>query len=164
MKDAVNSSEIVSLKRLSIMLELHQKLRDINFKTFLKYPTIQFISRFINLRMGVAGAFVMGSIVWVINAGFGWWPATTAAMKQAAYTFLFGGMLIKMLDTIAIRINNRYLAIATATVITASLTIILVYIVNSLKGTPRPFASTLPTIIMAPPAFLALAIRKRIKK
>ena len=128
------------------------------------YKTIQFISRFINLRMGLAGAFVMGSIVWVINAGFGWWPATTAAMKQAAYTFLFGGMLIKMLDTIAIRISNRYLAIAAATVITASLTIILVYIVHNLKGTPRPFASTLPTIIMAPPGFLALAIRKRIRK
>ncbi len=127
------------------------------------HKIIHFISRFINLRMGLAGALVMGSIVWVINAGFGWWPATTAAMKQAAYTFLFGGMLIKMLDTIAVRIKNRYLAIATATIITASLTIILVYIIHSLKGTPRPFASTLPTMIMAPPGFLALAIRKRIK-
>ncbi|NQT76896.1 MAG: hypothetical protein HQ565_04210 [Bacteroidetes bacterium] len=124
---------------------------------------MQFISRFINLRMGMAGALVMGSIVWMINAGFGWWPATTAAMKQAAYTFLFGGMLIKMLDAIAIRIKNRYLAVATATIITASVTIILVYIIHSLKGTPRPFASTLPTMIMAPPGFLALAIRKRIR-
>ena len=124
--------------------------------------TIHFISRFINIRMGLAGAVVMGSIIWVINAGFGWWPATTAAMKQAAYTFLFGGMLIKLLDTIALRIKNRYLAIAAATIITASLTIILVYIVHNLKGTPRPFASTLPTIILAPPGFLALAIRKRI--
>ena len=127
------------------------------------HKTMQFISRFIDFRMGMAGALVMGSIVWVINAGYGWWPATTAAMKQAAYTFLFGGMLIKMLDTIAIRIKNRYLAIATATIITASVTIILVYIIHSLKGTPRPFASTLPTMIMAPPGFLALAIRKRIK-
>jgi len=124
--------------------------------------TIHFISRFINIRMGLAGAVVMGSIIWVINAGFGWWPATTAAMKQAAYTFLFGGMLIKLLDTIALRIKNRYLAIAAATIITASLTIILVYIVHNLKGTPRPFASTLPTIILAPPGFLALAIKKRI--
>jgi len=127
------------------------------------HKTMQFISRFINLRMGMAGALVMGSIVWMINAGFGWWPATTAAMKQAAYTFLFGGMLIKMLDAIAIRIKNRYLAVATATIITASVTIILVYIIHSLKGTPRPFASTLPTMIMAPPGFLALAIRKRIR-
>jgi hypothetical protein len=124
----------------------------------------QFISRFINLKMGLAGALVMGAIVWFINMGYGWWPATTAALKQAAYTFLFGGVLIKILDTVAMKIKNRYLAIATATILVSVITIILVYIVHNLKGTPRPFESTLPTLIMAPPGFLALAIRKRIRE
>ena len=113
--------------------------------------------------MGLAGALVMGTIVWFINMSYGWWPATTAALKQAAYTFLFGGILIKILDTIAVKIKNRYLAIVGATLLVSVITIILVYIVHNLKGTPRPFESTLPTIIMAPPGFLALAIRKRIK-
>ncbi len=121
------------------------------------------ISRFINIRMGFAGALIMGAIVWFINMGYGWWPATTAALKQAAYTFLFGGILIKILDTIASRIRNRYIAVISATLFVSVITIILVYIVHNLKGTPRPFESTLPTIIMAPPGFLALAIRKRIK-
>ncbi len=121
------------------------------------------ISRFINIRMGFAGALIMGAIVWFINMGYGWWPATTAALKQAAYTFLFGGILIKILDTIASRIRNRYIAVISATLLVSVITIILVYIVHNLKGTPRPFESTLPTIIMAPPGFLALAIRKRIK-
>ncbi len=128
------------------------------------HPVIEFLNRFINLKMGLAGAIVMGAIVWFINMSYGWWPATTAAMKQAAYTFLFGGILIKILDTIAIKIENRYLAVATATLAVSITTIILVYLVHSLKGTPRPFESTLPTIIMAPPGFLALAIRNRIKK
>jgi hypothetical protein len=121
------------------------------------------ISRFINLKMGLAGAFIMGGIVWFINMGFGWWPATTAALKQFAYTFLLGGILIKILDTIAVRISNRYIAVIVASISVSVFTIILVYIVHSMKGTPRPFESTLPTIAMAPPGFLALAIRKRWK-
>jgi hypothetical protein len=111
--------------------------------------------------MGLAGAFIMGGIVWFINMGFGWWPATTAALKQFAYTFLLGGILIKILDTIAERIPNRYVAVIVASVSVSVFTIILVYIVHTMKGTPRPFESTLPTIVMAPPGFLALAIRKR---
>ncbi len=128
------------------------------------HPIVEFLNRFINLKMGLAGAVVMGAIVWFINMSFGWWPATTAALKQAAYTFLFGGILIKILDTITVKIKNPYLAVATATLVVSITTIILVYLVHNLKGTPRPFESTLPTIIMAPPGFLALAIRKRIKK
>ena len=123
----------------------------------------KFISKLINVKMGLAGAVIMGGIVWLINMNHGWWPATTAALKQGAYTFFFGGILIKMLDTIASRINNRYLAIITATLTISVITIILVYGVHNMKGTPRPFESTLPTIIMAPPGFLALSIRKRLK-
>ena len=128
-----------------------------------KHPVISFLNRFINLKMGFAGAIIMGGIVWFINMSFGWWPATTAALKQAAYTFLFGGILIKILDTIATKINQRYLAIAVATISVSIITILLVYGVHSMKGTPRPFESTLPTIIMAPPGFLTLAIRKRLR-
>jgi len=128
-----------------------------------KSPVISFLNRFIDIKMGLAGAVIMGGIVWLINMSFGWWPATTAALKQAAYTFIFGGILIKILNTISTRISNRYLAIAMATIIVSVATILLVYGVHSMKGTPRPFESTLPTIIMAPPGFLALAIRKRLR-
>lgn len=124
---------------------------------------ISFLKRFINIKMGFAGAIVMGGIVWFINISFGWWPATTAALKQAAYTFILGGILIKMLDTITLKISNRYLAVVVATLSVSALTILLVYGVHSMKGTPRPFESTLPTMIMAPPGFLALSIRKRLR-
>lgn len=128
-------------------------------------PTVyKFISKFINIKMGLAGAFVMGAIVWIINYSYGWWPATTAALKQAAYTFLFGGILIKILDTICGKIKNRILAIVISTLVVSCTTIVLVYFVHRLKGTPYPEASTLPTIIMAPPGFLALAIRNRWKR
>ena len=29
------------------------------------------INRFINIKMGLTGAFIMGGIVWFINIGFG---------------------------------------------------------------------------------------------
>lgn len=125
--------------------------------------SLALVNRFINVKIGLIGAFIMGGIVWFINMGFGWWPATTAALKQFAYTFLLGGILIRILDTIATKINNRYAAITVAALSVSAFTIILVYLVHSMKGTPRPFESTLPTIIMAPPGFLALAIRKRWK-
>jgi hypothetical protein len=125
---------------------------------------MKFINRFINVKMGLAGALIMGGIVWLINMSHGWWPATTAALKQAAYTFLLGGILIKILDTIAVKIKNKYLAITLATLMVSVVTIILVYIVHNMRGTPRPFESTLPTVIMAPPGFLALAIRKRMRR
>jgi len=122
---------------------------------------VGFAGRFINFRMGAAGALIMGVIVVWINIDF--WPghALTAGLKQAAYTFLFGGMIIKLLETITLRINNKTAAIIIAVLVTSLVTIGLVYFVHSLRGTPMPFESTLPTIILAPPGFLALSIRKR---
>jgi hypothetical protein len=105
----------------------------------------------------------MGLIVFFINLDHGWGPATTAALKQAGYTFLLGGVIIKILETIALKIGPRYMAIIISTIVTSLLTITLVYLVHSMRGTPKPFESTLPTILMAPPGFLALAIRTRRK-
>lgn len=103
----------------------------------------------------------MGLIVGFVNTGFGWWPALTAAMKQAAYTFLFGGMLIKLLYSMAGRIKNRFSGVLISSVAVSLLTILLVFLLHSMKGTPKPFESTIPTIILAPPGFFALAWRKR---
>ena len=113
--------------------------------------------------MGAAGALIMGIIVVWINISH--WPvqALTAGLKQAAYTFLFGGMIIKLLETITLRINNKTAAIIIAVLVTSLVTIGLVYFVHSLRGTPKPFESTLPTIILAPPGFLVLSIRKKNK-
>jgi hypothetical protein len=124
---------------------------------------ITFGSRFINYKMGAAGALIMGAIVVWINIDHGWGPATTAGLKQAAYTFFLGGTIIKLLETITLRINHKILAITLAVIITSLVTIGLVYFVHSMRGTPKPFESTLPTIILAPPGFLALSIRKRRK-
>ena len=105
----------------------------------------------------------MGTIVWFINSDHGFWPAMVAALKQAGYTFLVAGLFIRLLEYLVTHIDGKTLAIAVSVTVTSLLTITLVYIVHSIKGTPKPFYSTLATIILAPLGYLGLAIRKRKK-
>jgi hypothetical protein len=103
----------------------------------------------------------MGTIVWFINSDHGFWPAMFAALKQASYTFLVAGLFIRFLEFQVTHIDNKILAILVSVVVTSLMTIGLVYIVHSIRGTPKPFYSTLATIILAPMGYLGLAIRKR---
>jgi hypothetical protein len=119
------------------------------------------LGRFIDYPSAIAGAVIMGLIVGFVNMGFGWWPALTAAMKQAAYTFFFGGLIIRLLYLMTLSIHKKWIALVVSAATVSTLTIILVFAVHSMKGTPRPFESTLPTIILAPPGFFFLAWRKR---
>lgn len=119
------------------------------------------LSLFINIPAGLGGALMMGTIVWFINADHGFWPAMVAALKQAGYTFLVAGLFIRFLEYQVTRIDHKYLAIFVSVVVTSLMTIGLVYIVHSIKGTPKPFYSTLATILLAPFGYLGLAIRTR---
>lgn len=109
--------------------------------------------------MGLAGAFIMGGIVFLINLPHGWALSSIAGAKQWIYTFFFGGIIIRLLEyALAIK-ANVYISITLSVLSISMLTILLVYAVHSMKGTPEPLLSTIPTIIMAPPGFLALAIK-----
>lgn len=119
--------------------------------------------KLINIKMASIGALIMGFIVFYINLDHGVLLASTAGMKQAVYTFFMGGILLRILETIAIKIENPYIAIPTAVLVTSVLTICLVYSVHSMKGTPKPFESTIPTILTAPIGFLIVAARGRRK-
>jgi len=109
--------------------------------------------------MGLIGAFLMGGIVFWINLDYGWWLATTAGLKQWLYTFFFGGLIIKLLEQSLKKLNNPYLSISISVLFVSTVTTLLVFLVHNLKGTPEPFLSTVPTMIMAPPGFLILALK-----
>jgi hypothetical protein len=121
----------------------------------------QFLGKFFDLPSAIAGALIMGIIVGIINIRHGLWPATTAAMKQAAYTFLFGGAIIRLLYYIVLYIPGKTASLFLSVLIASVVTITLVYLVHSMKGTPMPVASTLPTVFLAPPGFFFLALRKK---
>jgi hypothetical protein len=130
--------------------------RGIMLRNFVKY-----FGKFIDFPSAIAGALIMGVIVGIINRKFGLWPASTAALKQAAYTFLFGGMMIKLLYLLAGKINGFYLSIIFSSFIVTVITVLLVFAVHNMRGTPMPMESTLPTAVLAPFGFAYLAYRRK---
>ncbi|NJO01999.1 MAG: hypothetical protein HC880_10175 [Bacteroidia bacterium] len=121
----------------------------------------QFSRRYINYRMGGLTAAFMGVLIGLINADHGWLAATTAGLKQSAYTFLFGGLIIKSCENLAVNIKHPLAARLLAALIPSLITIGAVFFVHSLRGTPKPLASTVPTMILAPSGFTVIAWRTR---
>ncbi len=125
---------------------------------------LKIIQEYINLKTGAIGAIIMGLIVLCINWSVNWQLAIVAGTKQALYTLLFGGLVIKLCERIALKLEDKWQSIILASIIASSLTICAVFFVHNLKGTPKPFESTLPVILMSPPGFFYLALRSRNNK
>lgn len=118
---------------------------------------------YIDYKMGVVGAPLMGGIVWALNADEGAFHATTAALKQGTYTFLVGGSVMRLCQTLAQRGRSATLAVALAVLAPSAVTIGATYGVHMLKGTPKPRQSTIPTAVVSLPAFLYWGMRKRME-
>lgn len=118
---------------------------------------------FIDYRIGLMGGLVMGIIIFYVNYydTYDLVGATTAALKQAAYTFLFGGTIMKGCEHLAKRIRSRTAALAAAVIIPSAVSIGLTFGVHNLKGTPKPLESTIPTAILVIPSTAVWGIRKR---
>ena len=111
--------------------------------------------------MGLAGALVMGTIVFFINWDHGIDMGLLAASKQALYTFLAGGTMMRITENIASYFSNAFTAVFLAVVAPTIIAVTLTYLVHSIKGTPEPINSTIPTVLLAPWGFLWWALRKR---
>ena len=111
--------------------------------------------------MGLLGAIFMGGIVYWINADHGFWAAIPAALKQATYTSLAGGFLSRLCEKMACRFENKVFSILMGVIIPATLAVIMTYIVHIIRGTPEPLNSTIPTMFLAPSAFLVWGWRVR---
>jgi hypothetical protein len=111
--------------------------------------TLAKVNALIDFKMGLLGAIFMGSLVFWINFDHGWDDALVASLKQFFYTLFFGGLFLKMAENIATSINNRIWGIFAGGFFPMVLTAIMTFTMHSLKGTPEPFNSTLPTIFLA---------------
>ena len=116
---------------------------------------------FFDPKMGAVGALILGTVVFFINYDHGIIWGITAALKQGAYTFFVGGTLTRLCENLASTIKKEAMAILAAVAIPTIISLILTYTVHSLKGTPEPLNSTIPTLLMAPWGFLWWARRKR---
>jgi hypothetical protein len=122
-----------------------------------------FGGRFIDYKMGFAGAAVMSVIVFVVNyyGTHELFGATTAALKQGAYTAMFGGIIMRGCEYIATRIQKEAVALILAIIIPSAVSIGLTYGVHSMKGTPKPVESTIPTAILVIPSTAIWGFMKR---
>jgi hypothetical protein len=120
-------------------------------------------NKFFDFKIGLAGGVVMGIIIFLINyfETALLYDSVTAALKQALYTFLFGGSIMKLCETIALKIQCKWLAIFLAMLIPSAISLILTFGVHSLKGTPLPLESTIPTAIFVIPSTFIWGYLKR---
>ena len=115
----------------------------------------------IDYRGAIAAATLLGAIVFGLNRSHGAALAASAALKQATYTFLVAGFIVKNNEKLALKLAEPALSLGLATTVSSVLAVGLTFLVHSLKGTPEPLLSTMPTALMGPPGFLVLAWRAR---
>jgi hypothetical protein len=123
------------------------------------------VRKIFDFKIGLAGGIVMGLVVFFVNYTYTheFQGSLTAALKQGVYTFFFGGIIMKICEQIAIRFKNKFSAIVLAVIIPTTIALSLTFGVHSLRGTPRPVASTIPTALFIIPSTAVWAIRKRKK-
>tara|TARA_R110000823_G_scaffold47903_9_gene121832 strand:+ start:19117 stop:19578 length:462 start_codon:yes stop_codon:yes gene_type:complete len=123
-----------------------------------------FCDRHIDYRGAIVGAVVLGTIVLYVNLDHGLPSALVAAGKQATYTFFAGGYMVRLNERIALALEPAWFAVLAATLGAGGLAVGLTFLVHSLRGTPEPVNSTLPTLVLASLGFIllgALARRER---
>ena len=112
-------------------------------------------------KMGLVGALVLSVIVFAINFDEGLKLATTAAAKQGFYTFFAGGFMMRLVENLSIKWDSKYLSYGISVLVATLIAVSFTYGLHSLKGTPKPILSTIPTIILGPPGFFWWAYKKR---
>ena len=110
-----------------------------------------------DLRSAILGALLMSCLVAGINSGHGMLPAFTAALKQATYTFFVAGFIVQLCRWLAARELPGWVAVSNATLSPTLLTVVMVYSMHNFKGTPEPFWSTLPVVIISLVTFLLVS-------
>jgi len=102
--------------------------------------------------------------VYWINADHGFWAAIPAALKQAAYTAVAGGVLTRICERMAYKFANFAFSIFMGSFVPSVIAVALTFAVHMLKGTPEPLNSTIPTMILAPIGFIFWGWRRRLQR
>jgi hypothetical protein len=119
------------------------------------------LDSYIDYKAAFFGSLLLGSVVFFINYEHGAFLATTAASKQMLYTFFIAGLITRNNEKISLKFDQAIISISVAIIISSIIAVGLTFLVHNLKGTPKPLMSTLPTLILAPPSFLILALTAR---
>lgn len=112
-----------------------------------------FVLKYVDVSTAWKAALFLGLVVYAINFSHGALAALPAALKQATYTFFVSGFILRLCERLARNHALGVMALPLATLVPSAIAIGLTYLMHSLKGTPAPFYSTVPTILMVFPSF-----------
>jgi len=118
-----------------------------------------FILKYVDVSTAWKAALFLGLVVYAINFPHGAMAALPAALKQALYTLFASGFIVRLCENLITRVRPMMLAWPLAILVPTAVAVGLTFLVHSLRGTPEPFYSTLPTLLVTPPAFAAWAWR-----
>ena len=113
----------------------------------------QIVHKHYDWKMGLIGALIMGGVVFWINVDHGFWAAIPAMLKQATYTMIAGGFLTRLCERIALNTRDNITAHVLAMLVPSIIAVVLTLGVHYMRGTPEPFNSTIPTMVLAPISF-----------
>jgi len=116
-----------------------------------------------DLPMACLGAVVSGVLVGWINFEHGFLPAMTAALKQASYAFIATGLIIQLCRWLNRRPVARILAIGMAICLPLLITMVLLYLLHSMKGTAEPLYSIIPGSVLTLIGLVLVSWRSAIK-
>ena len=111
------------------------------------------VLKYVDVSTAWKAALFLGLVVYAINFSHGALAALPAALKQTIYTFFVSGFILRLCERLARNNALGVMSLPLATLVPSAIAIGLTYLMHSLKGTPAPFYSTVPTILMVFPAF-----------
>jgi len=115
--------------------------------------------KYVDVSTAWKAALFLGLVVYAINFSHGALAALPAALKQAIYTFLASGFIVRLCENLIKQVRPMVVAWPLAILLPSAVAVGLTFLMHNLKGTPEPFYSTLPTILITPPAFAVWAWR-----
>ena len=118
-----------------------------------------FFLKYVDVSTAWKAALFLGVVVYAINFSHGALAALPAALKQAIYTFLASGFIVRLCENLIKQVRPMVVAWPLAILLPSAVAVGLTFLMHSLKGTPEPFYSTLPTLLITPPAFAVWAWR-----
>jgi hypothetical protein len=118
-----------------------------------------FILKYVDVSTAWKAALFLGLVVYAINFSHGALAALPAALKQAVYTLFASGFIVRLCENLITRVKPMALAWPLAIAVPTLVAVGLTFLVHSLRGTPEPLYSTLPTLLVTPPAFTVWAWR-----
>ena len=113
---------------------------------------------YINYKMGSLSGLLGGGVVFYINLGHGFGPASGAFGKQFLYNVFVGGFNLRTCERLAKKISSKPLALLSATIVPTVQAFIINYAIHKLGETPEAFDSSIWQVYCNAPIFFGFGL------